>query len=76
MEVEVWIFSDEVVDQPDGQFAGSKPDRLVVVGIDHVVTAALPLYLPRLAAAHVVADLLLQLQCHMLGDMTDPCPLV
>src|SRR5215217_9515670 len=72
VEVEVWIFNDEVVDQPDGQFACGKPDGLVIVGIDHVVAAALTLHLPRLAPAHVVADGLLQLQCHMLGDMTDP----
>ena len=63
---------DQVVDQPDGELAGGEPDRLVDVGVDHVVAAVLALDLPGLAAPHVVADRLLQLQCHVLGNMADP----
>ena len=76
LEVELRIRLDQVVDQPDGQLAGGEPDRLVVVGVDHVVAAALALDLPGLAAAHVVADRLLQLQGHVLGDVADPGALV
>ena len=76
VEVEVRIGDDQVVDQPDGQLAGGQPDRLVVVGVDHVVAATLALDLPGLAAAHVVADGLLQLQRHVLGDVANPGALV
>ena len=67
---------DQVVDQPDRQLAGGQADRLVVVGVDHVVATALALDLAGLAAPHVVADRLLQLQGDVLGDVADPGALV
>jgi hypothetical protein len=72
LEVELGIRGDQIVDQPDRQLAGRQPDRLVVVGVDHVVARALALDLAGLAASHVVADGLLQLQRHMLGHVPDP----
>jgi cyanophycin synthetase len=59
VEVEARVGDNQVVDQPDGELTGGQPDRLVVVGEDHVVAAALTLYLPGLAPTHVVADRLL-----------------
>ena len=76
LEVELRIVLDQVVDQPDGELAGRQPDRLVGVGEDHVVLTADALHLTRLAAAHVVADRLLQLQGDVLGDVTQPGALV
>ena len=65
-----------MVDQPDGELTSGEADRLVVVGVDHVVAAVLALDLPGLTASHVVANSLLQLQCHVLGNMADPGALV
>ena len=76
VEVELRIGDDQMVDQPDGQFTSGEPDRLVVVGVDHVVAATLALHLPGLAAPHVVAHRLLQLQSDVLGNMADPGALV
>ena len=76
LEVEVRIRPNQVVDQLDRELAGRQTDRLVVVGVDHVVAAALALHLAGLAAPHVVADRLLQLQSDMLGDMAQPGALV
>ena len=72
LEVELGIVLDQVVDQPDRELAGRQPDRLVGVGEDHVVLAADTLHPTRLAAAHVVADRLLQLQGDVLGHVAQP----
>ena len=76
LEVEVRIGRDQVVDQLDRELAGGQPDRLVVVGVDHVVASALALHLAGLAAAHVVANRLLQLQGDVLGHVAEPGALV
>src|SRR4029453_12915852 len=72
VEIEVRVRDDQVINQPDGELTSGKPHRLVVVGVDYVVAAALAFYLPGLATADVVADGLLQLQRHMLGYVAHP----
>ena len=67
---------DQVVDEPDGELAGGQADRLVGVRVDDVVAAGHALDLAGLAAAHVVAGLLLELQRDVLGDVAQPGALV
>ena len=70
--VEVRVGLDEVVDEAHGEPGGGQADVLVDVPVDDVVAALLALDLPRLAAADVVADRLLQRQRDVLGDMAEP----
>ncbi len=67
---------DEVVHQAYGEPGRREADLLVDVPVDDVVAALLPLDLAGLAAADVVADLLLQGERGVLGDVAEPGALV
>ena len=76
VEVELGVGLDQVVDQAYGEPAGREADLLVDVPVDDVVAAALALDLAGLAAPDVVADLLLQRERDVLGDVPEPGALV
>src|SRR6266511_1167712 len=71
IEAEAGLRLDEVVDQPHGQAAGSDPDTLVTVPVDHVVPAALA-GAAGLAAALLATGLPLKLEGDVLGDVAQP----
>ena len=71
VEVELRVGADQVVHQPDRQGAGGQADLLVDVPVDDVVLTR-DAGAAGLAAPHVVAGLLLQLQRGVLGDVAEP----
>ena len=76
LDVEAVLGVHDVVDDAHGELAGGSADALLEVGVDDVVAPLLALDSARLAAAHVVPGLLLQLQREVLGDVAEPGALV
>ena len=76
VEVKLRIGDDQMVDQPDCELTGGKPERFVVVGVDHVVTATITHKLTGITEPKVEDTQMIKLQGDVLGNMADPGALV